>query len=308
MSRQVAVVGAPSSIGLRPDDESGEAQQVERAPGVLRELGLLARLDAADLGDVVPPPYEDFIRPPGRARNEVGVATYSRSLADRIALGLDDGRLVVVLGGDCSIVLGCLLGARRHDGQVGLAYVDAHADFATPEQSQTGSVASMGLALAVGHGDSPLARLAGPAPLVRPDHVALIGRRDGSQPSYGHEALRLSGILDIADPDWRRGRPAAIAAPTLDRVGPSDVSGFWILVDADVLDPVVMPAVGSPEPGGPGLDELGEFLGPLVGHPKALGVALTLYDPSLDPDRTCAERLVGLLEQLVGHRSAMRAS
>ncbi len=61
------------------------------------------------------------------------------------------GGFVVVLGGDCSIVLGCLLGARRAaDGPVGLVYVDAHADFATPEESRTGSVASMSLALAIG--------------------------------------------------------------------------------------------------------------------------------------------------------------
>ena len=72
-----------------------------------------------------------------------------------------------------------------------------------------------------------------------------------------------------------------------------------ILVDADVLDPLVMPAVGSPEPGGPGFDELAALLGPLVGHPKALGMALTLYDPSLDQDRSCAERLVTLLARLL---------
>ena len=82
------------------------------------------------------------------------------------------------------------------------------------------------------------------------------------------------------------------------------MAGFWILVDADVLNPLVMPAVGSPEPGGPGIDELAAFLAPLVSHPKALGMALTLYDPSLDPDRTCAARLVELLETLVERQGA----
>ena len=61
--------------------------------------------------------------------------------------------------------------------RIALAYVDGHADFASPEESMTGSVASMGLALAVGRGDTQLARLAGPVPLVRGDDVALIGRR-----------------------------------------------------------------------------------------------------------------------------------
>lgn len=300
MRRPVAIVGAPSSIGLRPDDQSGEPQHVDRGPGVLRELGLVERLDATDLGDVTPPPYKDFTRPPRRARNEAGVATYSQSLADRVAVGLEGGRLVVVVGGDCSIVLGCLLGAARQGGHIGLAYVDAHADFATPEESLTGSVASMCLALAVGHGDSPLAKLAGPTPVVRPEDVALIGRRDASQPNYGHAALSVSGILDLPDPAIQPGAVADTASAVLARVGSSELSGFWILVDADVLDPMVMPAVGSPEPGGPGIDELAALLVPLVGHPKALGIALTLYDPSLDPDRSSARRLVRLLETVLG--------
>ncbi len=300
MRHRVAVIGAPSSIGLRPDDQSGAPQQVARAPAVLRELGILERIDADDLGDVLPPPYEDFTRPPGGARNEAGVAAYSRSLADRVATGLDAGRFVLVLGGDCSIVLGCLLGAGRRTGRIGLAYVDAHADFATPEESQTGSVASMGLALAVGHGDSPLARLDGPAPIVRAEDVALIGRRDASQPSYGHAALGVSGILDLPDPAFHLGAAATTATAALARLGTSASSGFWILVDADVLDPSVMPAVGSPEPGGPGVEELAALLAPMVDHPKALGMALTLYDPSLDPDLSSAARLVALLESLLG--------
>ena len=64
-----------------------------------------------------------------------------------------------------------------------------------------------------------------------------------------------------------------------------------------------MLAVGSPEPGGAGIGELAALLAPLVEHPRALGMHLTLYDPSLDPDRSCALRLVALLETLLGRRS-----
>jgi len=312
--RRVAVLGAPSSIGLRPNDQTGAPQDVNRAPQALRALGLNERLDATDLRDVLPPPYEDFERPPGKARNEAGVATYSRSLADPVAAGIDDDLFLVVIGGDCSIVLGCLLGAgraRRGTGsdpsRIGLVYVDGHADFATPEESMTGSVASMGLALAIGRGDSQLTGLAGPAPLVGVQDVALIGRRDQGQ-WYGHEALAVSGILDVPwaaiAPDGIAVRPTALAetaSTVLDHVAAGDVSGFWIHVDADVLNPEVMPAVGSPEPGGPDIDELAALLAPWVDHPKALGIALALYDPSLDPDRSSAARLVDLLAQsLIG--------
>src|SRR4030095_5723972 len=108
MARPIAVVGAPSSIGIRPYD-SGEVRHLDRAPGVFRELGVIERLGAVDAGDVIPPAYRDFVRSPGRARNEREVAAYCASLGDRVAIAAEGGRFVVLLGGDCSIVLGGLL-------------------------------------------------------------------------------------------------------------------------------------------------------------------------------------------------------
>lgn len=48
MNRSIAIVGAPTSIGIRTYD-SGEPRQLDRAPGVLRDLGLVQRLGASDL-------------------------------------------------------------------------------------------------------------------------------------------------------------------------------------------------------------------------------------------------------------------
>lgn len=300
MDRPIAIVGAPSSIGIRPYDEGG-VRRLDLAPAVLRDQGIETRLAARDLGDVVPPPYRDFVRPPGRPRNENDVAAYSRELAAKVRAGADDGSFVLVLGGDCSIVLGGLLGARRSGGlPVGLAYIDAHGDFATPEESATGSAASMCLALATGRGDTPLARLAGDDPLARPEDVVIIGRRDDAEPYYGQDALRASAILDLRHDAVRERGTADIAQATLDRLTRPDLGGFWIHVDADVLDPTVMLAVDSPEPNGLSLDELAELLTPLARHPKAVGLEVTIYDPALDPDRTCATRLVALLERVLG--------
>src|ERR1700722_490395 len=159
MRRNIAILGAPTSIGIRTYD-SGEPRQLDRAPGVLRGLGLVQRLHASDLGDVRPPAYRDYVRPAGRARNEAEVGAYCRMLSEQVEEATRDGRFAVVLGGDCSIVLGCLLGARKSaQGSVGLVYVEAHADFGTTEEPLTGSVASMCLALAVGRGETPLACL-----------------------------------------------------------------------------------------------------------------------------------------------------
>jgi arginase len=107
-------------------------------------------------------------------------------------------------------------------------------------------------------------------------------------------------VLDLPDRAVRATSYGQTPAAVLERLGRADLDGFWIHLDADVLDPAVMPAVDSPEPGGPDLDELAALLLPLVRHPGALGMELTIYDPKLDPDEACAERLVSLLETLLG--------
>ena len=299
VARAIAVVGAPSSIGIRPYDD-GAVRHLNRAPQVLRDRGLIARLGAADFGDVAPPSYQDFVRPPDRARNEDQVAAYSRLLAQRVSSGLAHGRFVLVVGGDCSVVLGCLMAARKKAGDaVGLVYVDAHADFASPEESRTGSVSSMALALATGRGSSTLSRLAGAMPLVGDHHAALLGRRDNATGRHGHAALAKSAILQMPSAQLQNDDWLHVAATTLDHVAPPDVRGFWIQVDADVLDPMTMAAVDSPEAGGPTPRELLRVLTPLVQHPRALGLSLTTYDPALDPDRSCARRLVNVLEALL---------
>lgn len=297
MKRSVAIVGAPSSIGIRPYDD-GTPRRLDLAPAVLREQGLVTRLAARDHGDVAPPPYEDLVRQGSKPRNEAGVVSYSRSLAQRVAAARADDAFVLVLGGDCSIVLGCLLGARTGELPIGLAYVDAHADFSTPEESHTGSPAGMCLALAVGRGDTPLARLGGEEPLVSAADVALVGRRDDDEPWYGHAALRASAVLDLPHSTVRERRPGGTARAVLERLG-GLAGGFWIHLDADVFDPTVLPAVDSPVPGGLQVEEVAELLTPLARHPRALGLEVTIYDPALDPQRSSAAVLADLLEQIL---------
>ena len=300
--RPIAVVGAASSIGIKPY-EDGSARQLDRAPGVLRQLALIERLKAVDLGDLTPADYRDFVRQTGRVRNEPELVTYCESLGERVAAAASDGRFVLVLGGDCSIVLGSLLAAKRVARTAGLAYIDAHADFAAPDESRTGSAASMCLGLAVGRGDTTLARLGGAEPLVDPAHVVLLGRRDQQEPWYGHAALAASRVLDIDDAGVRARGWAGAATVALERLGSDTIEGFWVHVDADVIDPSVMPAVDSPEAGGPTLEQLAALASPLVRHPRCIGLELTIYDPKLDGDRACAGRLVSLLEELLNPQS-----
>jgi len=287
VQRDIVIVGAASSIGIKPYDD-GSPRRLDRAPRALRDQDLVRRLGARDIGDVSPPAYRDLVRPPGRVRNEPELARYLRTLARPVREAAEGGAFVLALGGDCSSVLGCLLGVQRAAGRVGLVYLDAHSDFATPATSRTGSAASMGLALAVGRGDTPLAHLATQGPLVHPDDAVLVGRRDAAEPWYGQDALTELGVLDLDAAALRRLGPAAAAHQARERVTRPGVDGFWIHLDADLVDPAELPAVDSPLAGGPRLDDVARLLEPLVRHPAALGLELTIYDPSLDPDRHCA--------------------
>lgn len=293
---KLTVLGAPSNLGLKPYDD-GRPRQVDQAPRIYRELGLIERLGARDLGDVAAPPYTDFERPPGGTRNEAAIADYSRDLAERIGAAVREGNFPLVLGGDCSILLGTLLGLRPL-GPCGLAFVDAHCDFATTAISATGGAAGMDLALAVGRGGI-LARLAGDSPLLQENDAVVIARKDeADEPFYGDQSLSRSAVHDLPYKAIRERGTDWAAASAIERLDRPDLKGFWIHVDADVLDPGVMPAVDSPEPGGLELDDLAALLTPLVRHPRALGLQVTVYDPGLDPDRVCAGRLVDLLERV----------
>ena len=295
MNRKISIIGAPSSIGLRPYAD-GSARRLDLAPQVLRESGLCSILNVQDRGDVLQSRgYRDVARPQGRPRNEDDVMAYSRELAERIAsIPADD--FVLLLGGDCSILLGALLGLRIATRiPVGLVYLDAHADFATLEESPSGSAASMCLALATGRNDTQLARLALDGPLLQLENLVHIGRRDDEEPWYGHHALSLSPALNIPQTEIREKGVTHAAGAALDRLVHKRNVKFWIHVDADVLDSGVMQAVDSPLPGGMDLEELRELLTVLVHHPCALGLQLTIYDPSLDADRVCASRLVKVL-------------
>jgi arginase len=257
------------------------------------------RLGAIDLGDVTPPDYRDYLRSPGRARNEPEVGAYSAALGRRVAVAAESGRFPLVLGGDCSIVLGGLLGSRwAAGGAVGLAYLDASADFATPAESLSGSIASMSLGFAVGRGDTPLARLGGEAPLVEEAAVVLLGRRDAAESRCGQAALATSSILDLPEAAILARDPAEAAAHSLERLTAEGLRGFWIHLDAEAFPPACRESAESRlECGGP--QPLFSLLATLVRHPRALGLDLSMYDPALDPSHAGAARLVGLLERLL---------
>jgi arginase len=293
--RKVVLIDAPSNLGLRPP-VSGTIPGCYKLAGALRDQRLLERLSASEGGVVVPPRYDRGEWKEGDGVfNAPAIADYTRRLADRLDGYLRAGEFPVVLGGDCSILLGSMLALRRI-GRYGLAFIDGHSDFRHAGNSNgVGAAAGEDLALVTGRGQADLTDLDGLSPYVRDEDVSVLGIRDYDECRDELSALKIQFAIaeDI------RHDAEAVAREALMRLESMELSGFWVHMDADVLDPSVMPAVDSPDPNGLAIDEVRRLLRMLLASPRCAGLQLTIYDPDLDPEARCARVLADLIEQVL---------
>ncbi|MFI5555817.1 arginase family protein [Streptomyces sp. NPDC051738] len=297
--RELAIIEAPSVLGLRP---SG----VQDLPTALLDAGLAADLGAVRAGRVEPPAYDPTRDPDTGVLNPHGIAGYSVRLADAVGGVLDEGRFPVVLGGDCSILLGNLLALRRR-GRHGLLFLDGHTDFYQPSAEPTGEAASMELALATGRGPRLLTDLEGRGPLVRDEDVVAFGFRDAAESAQAG-MQPLPAELHAVDLDEVRASGAGTAARrAVDRLagGAGGVGGgFWVHLDVDVLDDAIMPAVDYRQPDGLTWDELESVLRTALADARAVGLDVTIFNPRLDPDGRLAARLAECLRRGLSARTA----
>jgi arginase len=300
--RALEIIGAPSNLGLRPP-RPGHEPGAWRAPQVWRELGLVERLGAKDLGDLERPAYHPEPDPVTGFRNGAGLPPFSRALADRIGESLDRAAFPLVLGGDCSVTLGSALALRRR-GRHGLLFVDGHPDFYVATRPGPSTAAGVDLALATGRGPRELTDMEGLRPYIDAHDVAVVAHRDFSdEPGYSFAEFRASGARQWPLDPMRKAGVAATMRDVRAFLENPAWRGFWIHLDVDVLDPKVMPAVDSWDPGGLQFAELAVLLGAALASPRCVGMHVTIYDPELDPDRRCGRRLLDMLGNAFQQRS-----
>ena len=200
-----------------------------------------------------------------------------------------------MLGGDCSILLGNLLALRRR-GRYGLLFLDGHADFYQPEAEPNGEAASMDLALATGRGPAVVTDIEGRRPLVRDEDVVALGRRDAADAEeHGSQRVEDTAIEVIDLAAVRAAGLEAVTASAVERLSAPELDGFWIHLDADVLDDAVMPAVDYRMPDGLSWDELAAVLRACVVSGRAVGIDVTIFNPKLDGDGSIARAFADAL-------------
>ena len=274
----IALVSAPSNLGLRPP-RHGSVPGAAKAPEALREAGLFRRLldgGALDAGVLVCGRYldDDDTRPAGHVRNEVARVEHARRLAVRLMSILDSGDIPLVVGGDCSVLIGIGLALSQRGG-TGLVHVDGHTDFRHPGNSDAcASVAGEDLAAAVGLHWPAIANIDGLGPYFDRRTVHIGHRNDDEEAPEARETLGL--VVSAADAIERA--PEDVSAAMREVAG----RGYWLQVDVDVLDASIMPAVDSPAPGGLDTSQLAALRTRLA--PDAIGASVTVFDPDLDPD------------------------
>lgn len=263
-------------------------------PTALLRAGLATRLDARTAGRVEVPAHAIMSDEATQVLNAAEIEQFSISLADHLEPLLETGDFPLVLGGDCSILLGNLLALRRR-GRAGLFFIDGHADFYQPAAEPNGEAASMELAFATGRGPDLVANIEGRTPLVRDRDVVVFGRRDAAE-AERHGSQRIEDTqIEVFDINRiSRDGVRLCVDEALQRLADAP-DGIWVHLDADVLDDRVMPAVDYRMPGGLGTTDLRLALFQVLRSGRVVGMDVTIFNPTLDPTGRIAHTFTDLL-------------
>jgi arginase len=275
----IQIIAAPSILGLRP---SG----AEKLAARLLENGLKEKLFSTHDVIVVPDLNSQYSTTRDAQTNCLNASTlkiFSLSLREVVDSVIGKKRFPLILGGDCSILLG-IMPALKMRSTYGLIFLDAHADFYSSEKSPTGEVADMELAIVTGRGPELLTNINGLKPYVHDEHTIHVGQRDQSETEkYASPDIRKTAIRNFDLDLIRNAGVSAVTDKILVQMSElSGLSGFWLHLDTDVLSDEVNPAVDYRLPGGLSAVELQLLVKRLLASGKVTGLSVTIYNPLLD--------------------------
>ena len=281
---RIEILGTPfNGLGAGPD--------IENPADGLRRAGLMPLLESkghsvTDLGDLLGFQFQEI------PDSETGIkdldlwVDLSIALSRKLGTMLERESFPLLLGGDCSMLVGIFSAFAGRDTEVGLVFLDGHADFQSPETSSSLEPADMELAILTGRGPKKIVRVAGKYPLLRDEDVVVYGIRawdqiaDSDISVYDKELMMEIGIKCSVEEGLenftRRNLP------------------LWFHFDVDVLDPELMPVM-FPEPGGLTFQEVREFMSLAWASDRIIGMSIACYHPMLDTDGSAGVQLAALL-------------
>lgn len=305
---RIALLGVPVQAG------TGQAGCI-MGPASLRTAGLPAELlqlgyAVEDCGDLGPDPVS---RSPGEdgaptLRNLAEIIGWTRAVSAKVEQVLSGGQMPLVLGGDHSLSMGSVDGVARHCRRTGkqlfVLWLDAHADFNTPETSPSGNLHGMPLAALCGEPGLDMFFAEGRA-VLSPTSLHLFGIRSVDR---GERALLRARGVDVVD--MRTIDELGVAVPLrriLDRVRERN-GVLHVSLDVDFLDPSLAPGVGTTVPGGATYREA-HLIMEMIHDSGLLGsLDVVELNPFLDDRGRSALILVDLVASLFGRQVMDRAT
>lgn len=278
--KQFVLIEAPTNLGLK-EPAPGIEPGVKFLPDAIDKAGFSRLTGISEKLRVGPPAYSMHLDKASGIRNAHAIATYSKKLAVAIKRVIEQNKMPLVIGGDCSVMIGACV-ALKQKGDFGLFHLDGHTDYMLPEFSQTKAAAGMGLALVAGAGPRVLTNIDNLEPYTKEENIFCVGNRE-----YDDEYVELSVNSDmryIDLEDIREQGAESVSHQFLKMVDEKKLDGFWIHFDVDVLNDEIMPCVDSRIEGGLWYDELQRMLKPLINSAYFTGMEITILDPTLDKE------------------------
>jgi arginase len=287
MTQQIQIISAPSILGLKPTG-------VEELPVSLIKAGLAEKINAVQ--EIIKVPvlndgYDSRRDNETNCLNPVAIRDFSLNLMKAVTAQIYGRNFPLVLGGDCSILIG-IMPALKWKGNFGLLFLDAHADFYLPDQSTTGELADMDLAIVTGRGPAILTDINYLGPYVKDRNVIHIGQRDAEEAArYGSQDIKASDIVLFDLATIRSDGLKKVTNDIITRMEKLGLDGFWIHFDTDVISDDENPAVDYRLPGGLSFEETSQLLNQLILTGKIIGMSVTIFNPTLDKGSKIAVKL-----------------
>jgi len=298
MKEQIKIISAPSILGLKPTG-------VEKLPRSLLDAGLLEKINSAETIIDIPTlndEYSSHRDPITRCLNPVAIRDFSLNLMKEIESQIHKSTFPLVLGGDCIILIGIMAGLKTK-GSYGLIFLDGHADFYLPKESRTGEVADMDLAIVTGRGPDILTDIGNLKPYVEDKNVLHIGQRDAEETKvYGSQDMKKTGIKSFDFAQIESDGLEKILDEIIKHIDNTNLDGFWIHFDTDVISDEENPAVDYRLPGGFTINQMGYILNELVHTGKIKGMDVTIFNPTFDKDGKIAVKITDCLAHAFGSK------
>lgn len=271
------LIGAPSSAG-------GHWAGMEKAPAFLRLAGLPEGLSAGgakvvDHGDLPQLRWRPDPASP-RAQNVALVSDYLKLVARRVEDSLSAGEWPIVVGGECTVTIGAVVGFLRKYEDFGLMYLDGHVDLNTPESSRSGILDSMGMAHMFGQEGTlkELSHLGSRFPMLDPAKVVYFGYNERKMNDIEVDQLKRHGspAYPMRLPE---GSVRALAEEALS-VLESRTAAFAVHFDVDVIRFSDFPIANVPvHHEGLSFDQAMECVEVFASSPRCVGAVITEVNP-----------------------------